>query len=130
MPDIQYVFRRYMKYHLYILAIFVLGWGFTEYQTEFASLILGTAASFYNVWNLYIKTVRFSDAVASGRKVYSLGSLSRMAIAALVVLISIRFTDYFNAIFSIIGLTTSYIVILIDSLIMFVFKKGKQQEER
>lgn len=129
MPDLKDLYSRYKKYLFYLLALFVLGWGFSDYKSIFAGLILGTAASFYNLWLLYRRTVKFSEAIAAGRSVYSLGSLSRLASAALVAIISIRFPEHFNLIAALIGLMTVFIVILIDSLFKFVIK-GNQQEER
>ncbi|MGA9290892.1 MAG: ATP synthase subunit, partial [Anaerobacillus sp.] len=35
-------FRRYMQFTLYLLAIFVMGWGITSYKALFLGLILGT----------------------------------------------------------------------------------------
>lgn len=129
MPDIKALYNRYQRTLFYILAIFVLGWGFTSYKTIFAGLILGTTAGFFNLWLLYRRTNKLGDAVAEGRTAYSLGSLSRLASAALVVLISLLFPEYFHIVASIIGLMTTIVVILIDSLFSIV-KNGKQQEER
>ncbi|MCU9613303.1 ATP synthase subunit I [Caldibacillus lycopersici] len=129
MPDIKVIFTRSTKYLFFLLALFVLGWGFTTYQTVFAGLILGTTISFFNLWLLYRKSIKLSEAVANGRTVYSLGSISRLASAALVVLIAIRYPEYFNILSSIIGIMTTYFVIIIDLIFLRVIK-GKQQEER
>ena len=47
------------KYILYFLAIYVLGWGFTEYKSIFMGLILGTSVSLFNHWHLMRKTTQF-----------------------------------------------------------------------
>jgi len=129
MPDIQVLFTRYRTYFFYLLALFVLGWGFTSHKTIFAGLILGTCASFFNIWILYRKTWQLSEAVKNGKTLYSLGSLSRLASAALVILIAIRFPDYFHIFSSIIGLLAVYFIILLDFLITGI-NEGRQQEKR
>jgi len=129
MPDLQNLYQRYSKYILYILAILVLGWGFTPYSTIFAGLTLGTSASFLILWFLYRHANKLSDSVTTGKPAVSLGSLPRFASAILAVMIAMKFPQYFNLLSTIVGLMTAYFVIVIDSLIMFVFK-GKRQEER
>lgn len=127
MPDIQYLYNRYRKYMYTLLAIFVLGWGFTSYQKVFLGLTFGTAISFINLWLLYKKTKKLSEAVANGKSVYSIGTLSRFAYAVLAILIAIKFPNYIDILFTLIGLLTSYFVMALDSLILF-FTKRKQEE--
>ena len=50
MLDYQSMTNRQRKWMLYLLALLVLGAGFTPYQSIFLSLILGSAISFYNLW--------------------------------------------------------------------------------
>ncbi len=66
MQDLQHVFPRLRSYILYLLALYVLGWGFTSYKAVFAGLILGTALSLYNLWNLVRKFGSFSLLVKAG----------------------------------------------------------------
>lgn len=40
---------------LYLLAISVIGWGFTDYQVIFQSLIIGIVAGFFNLFLLQKK---------------------------------------------------------------------------
>ncbi|MED3561687.1 ATP synthase subunit [Bacillus sp. MUM 116] len=114
MPDFREMFSRQRKWNLYLLSIFVLGWGFTSYQTVFLGLILGTCFSFLNIWLLVKKTEKFDKALDKGKKMKSLGSLQRMATAAIAVIIAMRWPDYFNVVSVVLGLMTSYIVIMID----------------
>lgn len=130
MDDLQQLFNRHRKYILYLLAIFVLGWGFTERQSIFMGLILGTVISLFNLWTMVLRTQKFGEAVLEGKKVRSLGTLSRMAAAVLAVLIAVKYPKTFHLISVVIGLMTSYIVIMIDALISFIFRKDKQREER
>ncbi len=127
MPDLQIQFRRTQKYLLFFLSFFVLGWGFTPYQSVFLGLMLGTTVSFYNVWLLKRKTIKFGEAVATGGRAVSLGMLSRMAAAGAAVLAALEFPDKFHLISVIMGLMTSYLVIMIDTFIQLL---NKQPEER
>ena len=98
----------------YLLALYVLGWGFTSYQPVFAGLILGTVLGFFNIWLLAKKTDMLGEAVAKGGKVRTLGTLSRMATAVLAVVIALRYPEFFHFVSVILGLMTFIIVIMID----------------
>lgn len=118
MPEIVDLYKRAIKWMFYLLAIYVLGWGFTSYQTTFMGLILGTAGSLINLWLLFGRMKRFDKTITNGKKVRSrsLGSSSRMAVAAVAVLIAMRWPQVFQVGSMVLGLMTSYIVIMIDYL--------------
>lgn len=114
MPELKTMYARQRKYIFYLMSLYVLGWGFTPYQTIFLGLILGTGLSLFNLWLMAKKIDRFGDAVLSGKKVRSLGSFSRFATAAFAVIVAMKFPDRFHMISVVFGLMTSYIVIMID----------------
>ena len=114
MPELQQMTTRYRRYMFYLLALYVLGWGFTSYQPVFAGLILGTVLGFFNIWLLAKKTDMLGEAVAKGGKVRTLGTLSRMATAVLAVVIALRYPEFFHFVSVILGLMTFIIVIMID----------------
>ncbi|WP_453992995.1 ATP synthase subunit I [Bacillus nitroreducens] len=114
MQDLSMAFTRYRKYIFYILAIYVLGWGFTAYKTVFLGLILGTAGSLYILFSLVQKSKQFSKAYDEGRAVRSLGTMSRFATAGLAVLIVMKYPEMFHLGSMVIGLMTAYFVIIID----------------
>jgi len=105
---------RQRKWMLYILAIAVLGWGFTEYTQIFQSLMLGLAGGFYNLFLMQKKIDLLGERVSKNEKTQSLGMISRFAVAALIAVISLRFPDQFNIYVSVMGLMTPYLVIMID----------------
>ncbi|WP_349408826.1 ATP synthase subunit I [Pseudalkalibacillus sp. SCS-8] len=107
-------FRRYIKYGLYLAAIFVLGWGFTSYKQVFLGLLLGVAVSVLNVWSMHRKIDRVGQAVVEGKKVRTMGSLSRLMTAGLAVLIATRYPEYFDLISVVVGLLMIYLIMLID----------------
>jgi len=112
--EIKDLYQRQRKYIFTLLSIYVLGYGFTSYQSVFAGLILGTSLSLFNLWLLARKMERFGDSVVEGKKVKSLGTMSRLATGALVVIIALEYPDRVNLISAILGLMTSYLVIMID----------------
>ncbi|MBM7585258.1 ATP synthase protein I [Bacillus pakistanensis] len=114
MPEIQQMFNRHRRYMFFLLSIYVLGWGFTAYQSIFLGLILGTSISLFNHWLMARRTVRFGDAVLEGRKIRSLGTFSRMAGAVLIVIVAMEMPETFHLLSAVLGLMTSYMVIMID----------------
>lgn len=124
MPELASKYSRSQKYIFYLLSLYVLGWGFTSYQSIFLGLILGTSMSLFNLWILYRKIDRFGNAVVKGEKVRTLGMLQRMAAAVLAVAIAMRFPENIHLMSVILGLMTSYIVIMIDSFVQ-LFKGYK-----
>jgi ATP synthase protein I len=123
MQELQQMFQRQRKYIYYLLSVYTLGWGFTQYKTVFLSLILGTVISFYSLWTLVRKADRFGRAVIEGKKVRSLGTFSRMAAAGLAVLIVMRYPHYFSIIPVLLGLMTSYFVIIIDYFLQKIISR-------
>lgn len=127
MMDKEYkqVFIRELKIIINLLAIFVIGWGFTSYQHIFLGLILGTVISTYNLWSMHSKVNRLGSTIVENankredekkKRVKSLGSLNRLAAASLAVVIAMRYPDTFNLVAVIIGLMTNHFVIMIDFL--------------
>lgn len=127
MPESKEIFIRHAKYFLFISALSVLGWGLTPFPEWFLGYLVGVIISFYNHWLLYRKVGKFTEAVATGGRAYSLGTLSRMAAAVLGVLIAVRFPEYFNLYSVIIGIMTSYIVIIIDSFVILFTSSGEER---
>ncbi|WP_066310015.1 ATP synthase subunit I [Bacillus sp. FJAT-29814] len=117
MPELQAMFSRQRRWIFYLLSIYVLGWGFTAYKSIFLGLIFGTSLSLFNLWLMVRKTDQFGEKVLQRKKVRSLGSFSRMATGALAVVVAMRYPEEFHLISVVIGLMTSYIVIMIDFFI-------------
>lgn len=114
MSDINQMFHRQRRYMYLLLAVYVLGWGFTSYKSIFAGLILGTVFSFMILLLLAKRAQSFDKAVSQGKKVRSLGSLSRLAMAAIATMIALKYEDSFHIVSVVVGLMTTYVVIIID----------------
>ncbi|WP_409303217.1 ATP synthase subunit I [Peribacillus sp. SCS-155] len=114
MPELEVMFTRQRKYIMFLLALYLLGGAVTPYHSIFYGLILGTAFSLFNFWSMVRKNRKFSEAVSAGKKVKSLGSLTRLTIGALAAVIALRYPEHFNIVSVVIGLMTAYVVIMID----------------
>ncbi|PPA69599.1 ATP synthase subunit I [Jeotgalibacillus proteolyticus] len=128
MPDLKQHFQRYTKYILYLLSIFVLGWGFTPYPSVFLGLILGTSLSLFNLWLIRTRMERFDRAIDEGKKVRSLGTFSRMASAGVAVLIALEFPEFIHLISTVFGLMMVYFVIMIDYFWQQIILHMKREE--
>ncbi|CAG9606677.1 ATP synthase subunit I [Pseudoneobacillus rhizosphaerae] len=114
MPEIKAMYQRQRKYIFLLLSVYVLGWGFTDYKAVFLGLIFGTSLSLFNLWLMVRKSEKFENAVLQGKKVRSLGTFSRFATAAFAVIVVLEYPDDLHLISTVLGLMTSYIVIMID----------------
>jgi ATP synthase protein I len=117
MSQFEKMVIRQRKWMLYLLSILVLGAGFTPYPRVFFGLLLGSAVSFYNLWLLQRKTRQLGQAAAEKKSMMGIGTFSRLAAAALAVVIALRFEENFHIIAVVVGLGTSYIIIMLDYLI-------------
>jgi ATP synthase protein I len=123
MPDYELIYKRVRKYIFYLLALYVLGWGFTSHQSIYLGLILGTSLSLFNLWILVRKTKQFGEVMVNGGKIRSLGLLTRMATAVFAVIVAMEYPNYIHLVSVVIGLMTVYIVIMIDSIFAFRLRK-------
>lgn len=130
MENISDIFRRLWKYTCFLLAFYVLGWGFTSYKTVFLGLIFGTSLSLFNMYLLKTRVEKMTQAVIQGGKVRSLGTTARMATAILAVMIAVKFPNTFHLISVIIGLMTSYFVIIIDFFIQSLLSHKNNTEKK
>ncbi|UZJ79183.1 ATP synthase subunit I [Fictibacillus sp. KU28468] len=116
MTEYTMTYRRYIKYTLFMLSFFVLGYGVTSCKSIFLGLSFGTLFSLFNLWSMYSSIERLGQAVINQQKVRTMGSLSRLLMGGLAALIAMRFPQFFNLLSVVIGLMTVYIIMLIDSL--------------
>lgn len=114
MSEYEHMVNRQRKSMFYLLAVIVLGIGFSPYPYFFNGLLLGGIVSFYNLWNLQRKIRRFGESAVESKPMLGIGTFTRMGSAGLAVLIAIKFEVYFHLIGVIIGLVSSYIIIFID----------------
>lgn len=118
---------RQRKWMFYLLAVLVAGIGFTPFSKIFLGLLLGTVFSFYNLWLLQRRVKFLGDAVAVKEKPRGLGTGARFASAVAAIVIAGKYAIHLDVLSVIIGLMTSYIVMVADYL-LFELHKSKIEE--
>ena len=115
MSDYQVMANRQRIWMLVILIASAVSVLLTAKSTFSLGLTLGIAISFYNLWLLQRKTNLLAEAAEKEGKRIGIGTISRLAAAALGVLIAIRYELHIVAF--VIGLMSSYVVIMLDFLL-------------
>ena len=69
MLDLHHIFAMQKKALFFLLALCVLGWGFTPYGTIFAGIAVGAFFGTYNFWILVRRMERFDRAISEGTAV-------------------------------------------------------------
>ena len=90
MIDVHGLVQRQKKYMYYLLALLVLGWGFTSYKDVFLGLIIGTIFSFLSLRIIARRTDKPLDRVTNGEnvkfKATAVSTYSRFATIGLLIL--------------------------------------------
>ncbi|GEN89556.1 ATP synthase subunit I [Oceanobacillus sojae] len=129
MSNFDSMVTRQRKWMLYWLAILVLCAGFLPYTRIFLGLILGSSISLYNLWLLQYKSEKLGETISAGRKSRSgLGTFSRMAAAVLAVVIAMRFEEYFHLYAVIIGIVSSYLIMMIDFIVYQITMRNQKED--
>ncbi|MDG4658505.1 ATP synthase subunit I [Ectobacillus antri] len=111
--------RRQTKYTLYLIALFVLGWGFTPYQKVFLGMAFGTAAGLLGLRLVAWKTDKLLDRVERGDakvrfKANAVSTYPRLAAIGLGIIFAVRYQHMMEAWSFGLGLLTVYLVMIID----------------
>ncbi|GAB7387892.1 ATP synthase subunit I [Bacillaceae bacterium] len=119
--------RRVVRMTFLLLAVFVLGWGFTYAKSVFAGLILGTSVSLFNaVYTAYkIDKIRRLAESGMGRKA-TIGTAVRLATSALAALLAVRYPERFDMLATVIGLVSTQAIAFADGVYhLFLDKKDR-----
>ncbi|MDC2866246.1 MULTISPECIES: ATP synthase subunit I [unclassified Bacillus (in: firmicutes)] len=130
MIEVHELVQRQKKYMYNLLALFVLGWGFTSYKDVFLGLIIGTIFGFLSLRIVAHKTDKLLDRVTQGEtvkyKATAVSTYSRLAAIGLLILFAAKY-QHLMAMWSLaLGLLTGYLVMIID----FLYLQYKSREER
>lgn len=120
METLQEIHNRQRRVLFFLLALLVLGWGFTEWKTVFAGLILGSLFGLYNFWILVRKSKQYERAIAEGKKRASLGSTLRFASGIAAAAIATAMPEQFDLISTVIGFVIPYVLFLGERIIYHV----------
>jgi len=117
MQSLQEIYIRQRRAIFFLLALFVLGWGFTDWKTVFAGLILGSLFGMYNFWILLRRLERFDRSFTEGKKATSLGTAMRFASGVAAAAIAISLPEQFDMSSTVIGLMIPYVLLLVDRIV-------------
>ncbi|PZE19406.1 ATP synthase subunit I [Paenibacillus xerothermodurans] len=96
---------------LFLSALLVVWILMPAYRTYTAGFMLGMVISLVNGWMLLLKIEALSRTEQTGRRV-NLGTLSRMCMAIIGVMIALKLPHHFNLVFTIIGMFFVQVVTL------------------
>lgn len=120
MPELHHIFTMQKKALFFLLALCVLGWVFTPYQTIFAGLAIGAFFGTYNFWILVRKMEKFDKSISEGKKVASLGTALRFGSGVAAVAIALMWPKDIHLISTVIGLMFPYVLLLIERIVTTV----------
>lgn len=123
MLDLHQIFAMQKKALFFLLALCVLGWAFTPYETIFAGIAVGAFFGTYNFWILVRRMDKFDRSIQEGQKIKSLGTGLRFASGVAAVAISYMLPQYFHLISTVIGLMIPYVFLFVGAFVYTVRKK-------
>ncbi len=132
MVDIHELIIRHKKYTYYLLALFVLGWGFTPYQRVFLGLVIGICVCFVSLSLVAKRTDKLMERVLKTKetkiryKATAVSTYSRLAATGLVILFAVQYPHYIEVWGFALGLMTGYLVMIID-YIYLQYIKGREE---
>ncbi|KAA0955651.1 ATP synthase subunit I [Sporosarcina sp. ANT_H38] len=120
MQTLQEIHNKQRKALFFLVALFVLGWLFTEWKPIFAGLILGSLFGLYNFWILVRKMERYDRKLSEGKNGASLGTIIRFASGVGAAALATAMPEYFDLISTIIGFAIPYVLLLVERIIHHV----------
>lgn len=117
MSELKERVQRLVKIMCYLLALFVLGWGMTNYKAVFLGLLLGASVSFVNALYTAFKVRQFGERISAGLKPRGLGMLTRFSMVALAALVAIRYPEMIHIPSLAVGLVLAPITLFLDGLL-------------
>lgn len=115
MSDYREMAKRQRRWMSLIIVMIIIGAFVLPYEDFLQGLLLGAAISYYNLWLLQRRTNLFGESAEKQGKRKNLGTMSRLAAAALGALLAIQFE--ISIIGFIIGLMIAYPIIIIDFIL-------------
>lgn len=111
---------RITKYTFILLFIYLIG-VFTPYSSIFSGLLIGTSASLINTIYTAWKVNKIGELAAKtsehGKTKYaSTGMATRTAFSVLIIIIVLQYPQYFNLYSTLIGLFTTQVISVLDSI--------------
>lgn len=130
MENLRQIHNRQKRALFFLLALLVLGWGFTPWPKVFAGLILGILFGLYNFWILVRRMEKFDRTLTEGTRAPSLGSGIRFASGVAAAAIAISLPETFDLIATVIGLMIPYGLMLAERITYHLKHQDSGEKER
>ena len=119
MHTLRHIFNRQKKALYFLLALFVIGWAFTEFRPVFGGLILGSLFGLYNFWILVRRMESFDRKISEGKGTASIGGTAlRFGSGVAAAAIALSMPEKFDLISTVIGLMIPYVLLLVDRIVV------------
>lgn len=127
MQEFDQLVGRQRKWMLYILALFILlAAALPEYRPLFLGLLLGSVISYYGMRLLQNRLRKFGNTAIESGKPIGLGSFIRLIGGVLAVFLTFYLDGKVSYVGVVAGLGVSYVVLLVDASIYYVWKDLKK----
>lgn len=95
---------RLTRFFFFGLAFLIFGWGFSQQSPFFSGAALGLLFGYIGASHLIRRVHLFGQAASAGRRTPNMGTMTRLALAALAAVIAASYPQYFSVPGLIIGL--------------------------
>ncbi|HEX5563995.1 MAG TPA: ATP synthase subunit I [Sporosarcina sp.] len=121
MHTLRQIFNRQKKALFFLLALFVIGWAFSDFRPFFAGMILGSLFGLYNFFILVRRMDRFDQSVSKGKETKSIGGTAlRFGSGVAAAAIALSMPEKFDLIGTVVGLMIPYVLLLVDRIVVHV----------
>lgn len=117
MIDLRTLFTRYVIFTLVIAGLFLVMTFITEESRTFwLGMAFGTSFSLISLWLTYFQVSRIGKMTVDRKPRFTLGTVSRLLIFLLAIWVAQQLPQYFSLTGVIIGLSVTYVILLIEPL--------------
>lgn len=127
MNDIRKLFIRYATYTLVIVGLFLIMTLIAGDNRPFwLGMAFGTSFSLISLWMTYFQVSRIGKMTVDKKPRATLGTLSRLLVFLLALWVAQQLPQYFSLTGVIIGLSVTYIILLIEPLFRLSILKEEE----
>ncbi|QKS72754.1 ATP synthase subunit I [Paenalkalicoccus suaedae] len=117
MNDYKRIAKRYVTYTLIIIAVLVVIAVMTSMSRFFFGVALGASFSLLNLITTYFQVKRISQMQADRKYRFSIGTVGRLMIVVVALVLAQQFPNVFDLTGVIVGLAVTYVILLIDPIL-------------
>ncbi|MCR6112357.1 ATP synthase subunit I [Bacillus sp. A301a_S52] len=119
MNELESLLKRYTIYSVVIIGSLFLATLFISDATFLAGMAVGAIFSLLNLYSTYFQVKRLTSSVMDSKVRFSFGTIGRIIVVLLALLIAEEYPQYLDLTGVIIGLAFKYFILLIDPIFYF-----------